>query len=189
MRKGVLEKNCSKYFLKVSISKFLVKYLKLQAEIWKPITLLNSNNSTTPGISQYKKDSGHTPLFLFCYHSFKYPKCLHIFTSKNLIFLEGWFLFLKGMKSLISCKSLDKVRMFLNGKKYINYFDCTPPLFFKVNSIFQNLLLLKRPLVTTLTETRALTSRKYSITKYEFSNVNNSKHQLLWSNSSIFDLE
>ena len=39
--KDVLENNCSKYFLKVSISKFLVKHLRLPAKIWKPIALLN----------------------------------------------------------------------------------------------------------------------------------------------------
>ena len=122
---------------------------------------MNSTNSTSPGISQYKKYSCQTAPFLFHYHSFKYPKRLHFFTSRNVIFLEGWSLFLKGMKSLILCKSLDKVRMFLNGKKDIKYFDGTPPLFFQDNSIFQNLLLLKKPLVATLIETRAPTSRKY----------------------------
>ena len=70
--KDVLENNCSKYFLKVSISKFLVKHLRLPAKIWKPIALLNPTSSTTPGISQNKKDSGHTPPFLFHYHSFNY---------------------------------------------------------------------------------------------------------------------
>ena len=107
LRKGVLENNCSKYLLKVSISKFVVRHLKLPAEIWKPITLLNSINSTTSGICKNKNYSGHTPPFLFHYHSFKYPKRLIFFTFKNLIFLEGWFLLVKGIKSLISRKSLE----------------------------------------------------------------------------------
>ena len=83
--KGVLEKKYCKYFLKVSISKFVVKHLKLQAEIWNPVTLLNSTNSTTLGISQYKKDSGHTPPFLFHYHSFKYP-FTYMFTFRKPYF-------------------------------------------------------------------------------------------------------
>ena len=82
--RSVLENNCSKNFLKVFYSKFRGE-VKLQAEIWKPITLLKSTKHDFPGYFPKYKLFGHTPPFSFPYHSVKYPKFSQFLTSVKLL--------------------------------------------------------------------------------------------------------
>ena len=108
--------------------------VKLQAEIWKLMTRWFSR--VFPKMQMFVV----TPC-PFCFSIASRIRNVHKFLTLKRLFLGGGGVLqvkLKRVKSLISRKSLEisprKVWIFPNDEKGINYFDHTPPLFFKVKT-------------------------------------------------------